>query len=333
MRYRLLLTGVTLACCAVPAASARGDGLPVIGFAGASNGVRSLDGTYRYVAAPQARSTTVKAIARSGVLSVVLPGRFDVPVVAYDGSPSGLSADGRTLVLIRPRRAFPQHSTELAVLDAATLALRARVPLHGDFSFDAISPRGAWVYLIQYTSAVDPTRYRVRALDVATGRLLSADVVDPHDRNEQMRGSPLTRISSPDGRWAYTLYDGNGRPFIHALDTAGRRARCIDIALFPASANPWSARLTLAGQRLAVVLGGQTLTAIDTRSLAVLPSGIDSRSLAVRRSARRRTPVKSADQAQTMWAAVPIGVFALVALAIIVIRRRVASALTEARTR
>jgi hypothetical protein len=53
----------------------------------------------------------------------------------------------------------------------------------------------------------------------------------------------------------------------------------------------------------------------------------------VRRPARRHTPVKSADQAQTMWAAVPIGVFALVALAIIVIRRRVASALTEARTR
>ena len=63
MRYRLLLAGVTLVCCLVPAASARGDGLPVLGIGGATNGVRSLDGAYRYVAAPQARTTTVKAIA------------------------------------------------------------------------------------------------------------------------------------------------------------------------------------------------------------------------------------------------------------------------------
>ena len=325
MRHRLLLAGVTLACCAVPAASARGDGLPVLGIAGATNGVRSHAGAYRYVAAPHARTTTVEAIATSGVLSVVLPGRFDVPVVAYDGSPSGLSADGRTLVLIRPRRTFPQRSTELAVLDASTLRLRALVPLHGDFSFDAISPSGAWVYLIQYTSAVDPTQYRVRALDAGTRRLLSADIIDPHDRGEHMHGNPLTRINSPDGRWAYTLYDGNGRPFVHALDTAGRRARCIDVAVFPGSANPWNARLALTGQRLAVVLGGHTLTAIDTRSLAVLASPPPA--------PRRRAPVKATARTQTMWAAIPIAAFALVALAIIVIRRRVAPAPTRAPTR
>ena len=35
---------------------------------------------------------------------------------------------------------------------------------------------------------------------------------------------------SPDGRWAYTLYDGNGKtPFIHALDTSRSTARCIDL--------------------------------------------------------------------------------------------------------
>ena len=52
-----------------------------------------------------------------------------------------------------------------------------------------------------------------------------------------MEGLPLTRAISPDGRWAYTLYDGaqthrNGvehEPFIHALDTVGQRAVCIDL--------------------------------------------------------------------------------------------------------
>jgi hypothetical protein len=35
---------------------------------------------------------------------------------------------------------------------------------------------------------------------------------------------------SSDGRWAYTLYDGAGKtPFVHALDTSNRTARCIDL--------------------------------------------------------------------------------------------------------
>ncbi len=45
-----------------------------------------------------------------------------------------------------------------------------------------------------------------------------------------MRGMPVTRSSSPDGRFAYTLYDGAGEhPFIHALDTVEKSARCIDL--------------------------------------------------------------------------------------------------------
>ena len=153
------------------------------------------------------------------------------------------------------------------MLDAYTLR-RSLVRLHGDFSFDAISPSGRWVYLIQYTSALDPTQYRVRALVVATGRLLGADIVDPHDRGERMRGNPLTRISSPDGRWAYTLYDGNGQPFVHALDTsAAPSARCIDVTVFPPAPDPWSARLTLTGSGSRSCSAGGSLTAIDTRSL------------------------------------------------------------------
>ena len=45
-----------------------------------------------------------------------------------------------------------------------------------------------------------------------------------------MRGMPVTRSSSPDGRFAYTLYNGAGEhPFIHALDTVEKSARCIDL--------------------------------------------------------------------------------------------------------
>ena len=135
--------------------------------------------------------------------------------------PAGSPADGRTLVLITPRTSFPRARTTLLVLGARGLASRETIRLRGDFSFDAISPQGRLVYLIQYNQPTDPTRYLVRAYDLQHGRLLHAPVVDPQERGEKMRGNPLSRAVSPDGRWAYTLYDGaGGTPFVHALDTS-----------------------------------------------------------------------------------------------------------------
>ena len=46
-----------------------------------------------------------------------------------------------------------------------------------------------------------------------------------------MGGMPLSRAVSPDGRFVYTLY-GAEEPFIHALDTVGRTAKCIDLPQF-----------------------------------------------------------------------------------------------------
>jgi hypothetical protein len=191
-----------------------------------------------------------------------LSGNFVVPVVAYDGSASGLSSDGRTLVLTEPRVGFPQRHTTMVVLDTQTLQPRRRLHLRGDFSLDAISPDGRSIYLIQYTAPTNPTQYRVRALDTATGRLLAHDIIDPHDRGEQMRGNPLTRTTSPDGRWAYTLYDAG---FIHALDTAGMTARCINL---PTGLNLSTPRLRLDGPKLLVLSGGRQVAAIDTSKFA-----------------------------------------------------------------
>jgi hypothetical protein len=140
--------------------------------------------------------------------------------------------------------------------------------LHGDFSFDAISPRGSLVYLIEYISPTDPARYRVRAYDLAADRLLAQPVVDPLEPGEKMGGSPLTRATSPDGRWAYTLYDGSGKtPFVHALDTTTRSARCIDLdALTGMNLSRMRLRVDAAAHTLTVNSGRQSLVVIDTRS-------------------------------------------------------------------
>jgi hypothetical protein len=195
-----------------------------------------------------------------------LAGNFTIPAVAYDGSASGLSADAATLVLIQPRLRFPRAQTALAILDAKRLRLRKLVTLHGDFSFDAISPQGRTLYLIQYVSARDPTRYKVRAYDLRSDRLLANPIVDPHEQ-DAMRGSPITRVTSSDGRWAYTLYDGaGGTPFIHALDTSKREARCIDLPMLTGRHDLWQLRITIAPDQASLTVGaaGQPLALVDT---------------------------------------------------------------------
>jgi len=67
----------------------------------------------------------------------------------------------------------------------------------------------------------------VRAYDLAARRLLPEPVVDPREPGEKMQGLPMTRATSADGRFAYTLYERpRGAPFIHALDTVRGSAAC-----------------------------------------------------------------------------------------------------------
>jgi hypothetical protein len=259
---------------------ARGDGLPVLGIDDGSTGVVAPSGEERYVTVPAGTDTVVERIGTVDATvggSSLLAGALTIPAVAYDGSAGGLSGDGRTLVLIEPRVSFPRRRTGLAVLDSRSLAVRSRITLRGDFSFDAVSPHGSLLYLIQYTSPVDPTRYLVRAYDVPGGRLLAKPVVDPTEPDEKMRGNPVSRATSTGGRWAYTLYDGGGgTPFLHALDTARRTARCIDLdALEHSSVTALRLRLDPGGRTVSVLRRGARVLSIDTRTFAVREPAAD----------------------------------------------------------
>ncbi|HSC51898.1 MAG TPA: hypothetical protein VLD16_16665 [Gaiellaceae bacterium] len=266
----LLVIGAVAA--GVVASTARADGLPVLGIDDGSSGVTVPTSPYRYVTLATKADTIVARVQRRGgriVGSRLLPGHYTVPAVAYDGSAGGLSADGRELVLIEPRVSFPRRETTFAVLSARGLVLQRLVRLRGDFSFDAVSPSGGRLYLIQYTSPTDPTRYAVRAFDVRAGRLLREPIVDPRDR-EQMHGQPVSRATSPDGRWAYTLYDGGGKaPFLHALNTARGTARCIDLDALAGNRYLWRLRLAVTGGSVVIRDGDEPELAVDRASFAV----------------------------------------------------------------
>jgi hypothetical protein len=146
------------------------------------------------------------------------------------------------------------------------------VRLHGDFSYDALSPDGRALFLINYISPTDPRKYRVRVYDLVRDRLDPKPVVDPRERPDEMNGLPVTRVSSPDGRWAYTLYDGAGKhPFIHALDTRDAKAFCVDLDGHAFAGNSYDLRLAVAaaGARLDIRRKGALVAILDTATFRV----------------------------------------------------------------
>jgi len=270
---RVLVLVVALSVGLAVTATAAADGLPVLGIDVGSQGVTAAGSPDRYVTINDGVITLVERIARNGgrVEGLArLRGNFTIPAVAYDGSASGLSADGSTLVLIQPRQAFPRAVTTFALLDAPSLHLRRTITLRGDFSFDAISTRGRTMFLINYTSPADPTRYSVRAYDLQAGALLPKPIIDLAERSDKMRGAPITRMLSVDGRWAYTLYDGaGGTPFVHALDTATSRAHCIDLPMLAGNRFLWAMRFTRGlGAQIKIERSGSALAVVDTTTFA-----------------------------------------------------------------
>jgi hypothetical protein len=202
-----------------------------------------------------------------------------IPTVAFDESTSGLSADGRTLVLASPWMMLGQQRTRFDLFDARSLKPRETISVPGSYSFDAISPDGNLLYLIRYTSPADPSRYQVRAYDVPSGRLLANPVVDPHEAGEPMTGKPVTRVMSPSGQWAYTLYRGADEgPFVHALDTSHRRAVCVDLVGIDLPRHLSGTQLSVSdgGEQLTLVRHGRELGQIDTTTFEVTPPALAS---------------------------------------------------------
>jgi hypothetical protein len=303
---------------AAPVAPAAADGLP-LPVEDSPSGVRAPDGASRYLSVALAGRTAVLAQRTAGgaiTSRADLRGHFTIPLVAYDSSAGGISGDGRTLVLIRPRTGFPRRETTLAVMAVAPrLRLRRIVRLPGDFSYDALSPDGRSLFLINYTAPRDPTKYRVRVYDLARGRLDPAPVVDPRESPDEMSGFPVTRVASRDGRWAYTLYARpNGTPFVHALDTRDRRAVCIDLD------GPAFARRDAYGLRLALAAGGGRL---EVRRKGRPVATVDTATFRVHGAAAPRAVARARDGSGTPWPA-PAGAAVLAAalLAGIVTRRR-----------
>jgi hypothetical protein len=258
-----LSLAVAGALAAAPAAA--GDGLLFASMGGP--GVAAPNGQVRFVpvGVSTADDTVLESIStRDGSLQnqLELVGQFGVPYTA--GGAEGMSHDGGTLVL-QNADGILSPST-FAIVDVKRFRLTHEVQLRGSFSYDALSPDGSRLYLIQYTrGSSDLSHYVVRAYDLAHERLLPGRIADRTQKSWVMRGSPVTRTTSADGRWVYTLYTNpGGYPFVHALDTVRGVAHCAGLPLRNQK-TIYNAKLALHGTTLSV----KPWFRVDTRTWRV----------------------------------------------------------------
>jgi hypothetical protein len=178
-------------------------------------GRSSADGRWHVTASTSRGHTSfvyyaVASGAAAGGFSV--PGRYSL---------AGLSPNARWFALSRRARG----STVLAIVDASRATVVRRLELSGRFEVETVSRDGKRLFLIEH---LDSGRYRIRLLDLRSGRLRSRPLRGKGEPGV-MAGLAWSGVGSPDGRWLLTLYLNTARSvaFVHALDLNAGRPSCI----------------------------------------------------------------------------------------------------------
>jgi hypothetical protein len=232
------------------------------------------DGT-AYVVQP-GNTTSIQAV-RNGTVAghMQLTGMYGVPLITITGTHAGLSPDSRTLVLASVDLTGAATATSFAVIPTSLTQPARIITLHGNWTFDAISPNGRVMYLIQRLPGGTLEKYRVRSYDLAANRL-STHVIADRDDPHGMAGYPVSRAVKGHGRLVFTLYANlNGTSFVHALNAARGTAHCIDLPWHltgDAMGTLWGLHLALSSdQRSLRVIGANgTVARVDTGSLKVV---------------------------------------------------------------
>jgi hypothetical protein len=264
-RHHLLRGGVVAAALALA-----GTALAAAPWPGLARSVSN--GELRYVAGRASGQTTIRAMRGSTVVrSRTIAGEWGIPAVTMDGDGGGLSPDGRRLVLVElPNYQYLRRQSHVVLLSTADLRPVRRIALKGEFGFDALSPDGHTLYLLQHANRNDFIQYLVRAYDLRSNGLARRVIVDKREPDEKMVGWPVARATSATGGWVYTLYQRQqGEPFVHALDANHRGAFCIDLP--EETKVGWDSSLTLSADEATLTVRtrrGETAT-IDTQKLEV----------------------------------------------------------------
>lgn len=157
---------------------------------------------------------------------------------AVPGQAEGISWDGSRAVVVS--LADPGRFTALST--AGPHAARRTVAPRGRYLYDGLSVDGNRLFLTQRADAHGVPGYRVLRYDLRTGVLDLHPIVDKAEGETVLVGEPVARAATPD--FLYTVYEHGTRPFVHALQSDGDFALCLDLPVEHRAAahSAWSAR-------------------------------------------------------------------------------------------
>jgi hypothetical protein len=183
--------------------------------------VTALDGSVvAAVAVSGGRTSVVVYEARSAesIGTWTIDGELEVSVVA---------PKGRFVALV----GYTPNQTRLVVIDAANGKVTDRT-LKGHLRPEAFRVDGTALFALDDRPAANPTYYRVQSIDVATGDRYDVNDRDKTVQPEDMTGSSVRAVATPDGTMLSTLYRNAGKKpaaFVHVLNLALGYTYCADL--------------------------------------------------------------------------------------------------------
>jgi hypothetical protein len=190
--------------------------------------------------------------------------------------PRAVSPDGRLVAFTQPGDGGRDRTT---VVVAGSSGEQRRLDLAGNLVPEAFSLDGALLYVLDYLPPAAPDRYRVRAIDLAAGKvqplLTRLKTLVPPGAEEEMRGEGRQSVYAPSQQILFTLYTHQpdhlhtrdllagarkDKPhvhaFVHSLNLSQGWAYCIDL---PAPFGEHAA----AGHAIALSPSGSRLVVVD----------------------------------------------------------------------
>jgi sugar lactone lactonase YvrE len=235
------------------------------------------------VVAPD-RSTVVQAEAMTTGTRVVesdaatgavrwthdVPGRHHVRVV---------SPGGRFVALVDGDLSFASTARAATTVVVATATGTHSYRFAGNLDPEAFSTDGRTLFVLDFLPAMQPTRYSVREVDLASGAIRAVPDRDGSVR-APMPGYARAQVMSPDGHQLYTFYassepvagdDGDEyHTWIHVLNVEQKWAHCLELdEKIGVNASPALAVSADSAQLYVSDRATGALVAIDTRTLHV----------------------------------------------------------------
>jgi len=271
----------------------------------------------RYWTVETGDRTTVRGIDPATGLDQVsfgIDGRWSVPA-AYGPAPSGLSANGKWMVLAAPPVPVSGSGmlNRFAVVDLTQRRIDHIVNANGDVGFDAVSDDGKNLYLVEHL--VPAPHYAVRVASFNGTGLLGGVLGQIKTAEPEVMNGLYHASVAVGADWFLSLYSNPVHgPFIHALNTTQLYAQCIlNIPDVPVALRPaWSLVNDPAHLKLYAVNGaGGVVSEINTGALTVTRSNIELAPVAMTLTTAPLHPAALSADGTRIYAAAAHGVIVI----------------------